>query len=126
MASPESAKKSHVRPEMVAIDRRLLNRATDQANTTITTVRMAVARLESTPRTPTFASMAVSPAKNADSSAQTSQFMLLTPTPQVLPQFGHLVGEARVTVIRRFSFAGKQHHPFANSLFRNRRDESVD
>src|SRR6266436_2109911 len=40
-----------------------------------TVVRTAVARFESMPVTPIFARTAVSPAKNADSSAQKIQFM---------------------------------------------------
>src|SRR3954462_5594202 len=64
---------------MAAIDCRLVNKATDQANTTITTVRMAVARLESTPCTPIFARIAVIPANNAESNAQISQFIFWTP-----------------------------------------------
>jgi len=46
-----------------------VKRATDQAKIRITTVLMAVARLEFTWATPTFASTAVRPAKNADSKA---------------------------------------------------------
>jgi len=52
-----------------------VNRATDQAKIRITTVLMAVARFELTWATPTFASIAVSPAKNAESKAQTNQLI---------------------------------------------------
>src|SRR6266849_5689416 len=46
-----------------------------QAKTRITTVRMAVARLESMPLTPALASTAVRPANSAESNAQWSQFI---------------------------------------------------
>jgi hypothetical protein len=50
--------------------------ATDHAKTRITTVRMAVARLESIPCTPTFARTAVTPAKKAESSAKSAKSYL--------------------------------------------------
>src|SRR5437868_3038694 len=46
-----------------------------QAKIKITTVRMAVARLESIPLTPALASTAVTPANRAESNPQWSQFM---------------------------------------------------
>src|SRR5438105_8798142 len=46
-----------------------------QAKTRITTVRMAVAKLESIPLTPALASTAVRPANRAESNAQWSQFI---------------------------------------------------
>jgi hypothetical protein len=46
----------------------------------ITTVRMAVAKLELTFSTPTFARTAVRPAKNADSTAQMNQFISFPPS----------------------------------------------
>jgi len=48
-----------------------------QVKTTMTVVRMAVARLESTPATPTFASSAVAAANIADRIAQKTQVMFL-------------------------------------------------
>ena len=74
MASPDSTKKIQVRLPIEDRDWLFVKNATDQANTTITTVRIAVAVLESMSLTPTFASTAVMPAKNADSSAQINQF----------------------------------------------------
>src|SRR6266478_559377 len=53
----------------------LVARAMPQVNTRTTVVRTAVARLESTPATPTLAKTAVIPAKKADSKAQVIQFM---------------------------------------------------
>ena len=46
-----------------------------QVKISTTVVRMAVARLESIPATPTLARIAVAAAKNAERSAQISQFM---------------------------------------------------
>src|ERR1700730_16611023 len=62
---------------MLASDCVLVKRATDPAKTRMTTVRMAVARLELTFSTPTLARMAVRPAKNAESNAQMNQVMIL-------------------------------------------------
>ena len=47
--------------------------ARSQVKTKMTVVRIAVARFEFTPSTPTLARIAVAPAKTADSSDQTSQ-----------------------------------------------------
>src|SRR5256885_2290181 len=59
-------------------------RATDHAKIRITTVLIAVAKLESTCATPTFASTAVSPAKTAESKAQVTQFIFF-PKASVAP-----------------------------------------
>src|ERR1700716_740745 len=72
---PDRIRKIHVRLPMVEMDWLFVKRATDQAKIRITTVRMAVARLELTCSTPTFASIAVRPAKNAESNAQMNQFI---------------------------------------------------
>src|ERR1700678_2699549 len=48
-----------------------------QVNTRITVVRMAVARFESTPDTPTLASKAVAAANTAESNAQKTQVIVL-------------------------------------------------
>ena len=66
---PDRTRNVQVRPPIVDIDWLFVKRATDQAKIRITTVLIAVARLESTCATPTFASTAVSPAKNAESKA---------------------------------------------------------
>ena len=50
-------------------------RTTPQAKTRTTVVRTAVATLEFTPATPTFARIAVIPAKSAESNDQMSQFI---------------------------------------------------
>src|ERR1700745_3931894 len=50
-------------------------RAIPHVNNKITVVRIAVARVESMPATPTFANRAVAAANNADSSAQNTHVM---------------------------------------------------
>jgi len=72
---PDRIRKIQVRPPIVDIGSLLVKRATDQAKIKITTVLIAVAKFESTCATPTFASTAVSPAKNAESKAQVNQFI---------------------------------------------------
>src|SRR5271169_7161334 len=72
---PERIRKTQVRLPIVESGWLFVKTATDQAKTRITTVRMAVARLELTFSTPTFARTAVRPAKNADSTAQMNQFI---------------------------------------------------
>jgi hypothetical protein len=72
---PDRIRKIQVRLPMVEMGWLFVNRATDQAKTRMTTVRMAVAKFESTCSTPIFASIAVSPAKHAESNAQINQFM---------------------------------------------------
>jgi hypothetical protein len=72
---PDRIKKIQVRLPMVEMDWVFVKKATDHAKIRITTVRMAVARLELTCSTPTFASIAVRPAKNAESNAQMNQFI---------------------------------------------------
>ena len=54
----------------------LLNEAIAQVKRRITVVRIAVAKFESTPVTPIFASIAVAPAKSADSNDQVSQLFI--------------------------------------------------
>src|SRR5882757_4018860 len=76
---PDRIRKIQVRLPMVEIDWLFVKRATDHAKIRITTVRMAVARLELTCSTPTFASIAVRPAKNAESNAQMNQFISFRP-----------------------------------------------
>src|ERR1700716_495943 len=76
---PDRIRKIQVRLPMVEMDWLFVKRATDQAKIRITTVRMAVARLELTCSTPTFASIAVRPAKNAESNAQMNQFISFRP-----------------------------------------------
>src|ERR1017187_5929185 len=72
---PDRIRKIQVRLSMVKMDWLFVKRATDHAKIRMTTVRMAVAKLELTCSTPTFASTAVRPAKNADSNAQMNQFI---------------------------------------------------
>src|SRR5271166_159612 len=72
---PDRIRKIQVRLSMFEMDWLLVKSATDHANTRMTTVRIAVARFEFTCSTPTFARIAVSPAKNADSNAQVNQFI---------------------------------------------------
>jgi hypothetical protein len=76
---PDRIRKIQVRLPMVEMDWLFVKRATDHAKIRITTVRMAVAKLELTCSTPTFASIAVSPAKNAESNAQMNQFIPFIP-----------------------------------------------
>jgi hypothetical protein len=78
VAIPDKIRKTQVRVPMVEIGSLSVKRATDQANIRITTVLIAVAKLEFTWATPTFASTAVSPAKNAESKAQINQFIFLS------------------------------------------------
>ena len=56
----------------------LVARTSPQVKTSITVVRIAVARLESTSFTPTFARIAVAPAKSAESIAQTNQLLVMS------------------------------------------------
>src|SRR5947209_5199852 len=72
---PERIRKIQVRVSMVESGCLSVKRATDHAKIKITTVLMAVAKLEFTWATPTFASTAVSPAKNAESKAQINQLI---------------------------------------------------
>src|SRR5882724_3910047 len=72
---PERTRKIQVRLSILESGSVLVKRATDQAKIRMTTVRMAVARLEFTCATPTLASTAVSPAKNAESKAQINQLI---------------------------------------------------
>src|SRR5437764_9897106 len=72
---PDSTRKVQVLASIFESGSVLVRKATSQAKIRITTVRMAVARFEFTCATPTFASTAVSPAKNAESNAQINQFM---------------------------------------------------
>src|ERR1700682_2377094 len=72
---PDRTRKVQVRAPMVAIDTVFVKRATAQGNIRSTTVLIAVAMLEFTWATPTLASTAVSPAKNAESKAQINQLM---------------------------------------------------
>src|ERR1700686_4698156 len=76
---PERIKKIQVLLPMVEMDWLFVNRATDHAKIRITTVRIAVAKFELTCSTPTLASTAVSPAKNAESKAQINQFISFRP-----------------------------------------------
>jgi hypothetical protein len=72
---PDRIKKIQVRLPIVESGWLLVKRATLHAKIRITTVRMAVARLELIFSTPTLARIAVSPAKNAESRAQMNQFI---------------------------------------------------
>src|ERR1700719_4142566 len=72
---PERIRKIQVFLPMVERDWLVVNKATDHAKIRITTVRIAVAKFELTCSTPTLASTAVSPAKNAESNAQMNQFI---------------------------------------------------
>ena len=73
---PESERKSQVRPLNSNTSAGLVvMKAMPQAKNRITVVRTAVARFESTPVTPTLASTAVTPANNAESNDQWTQFM---------------------------------------------------
>src|SRR5580692_6216515 len=78
---PDRIRKIQVRLAMVEMDCVFVKSAKDQAKIRMTTVRMAVAKLESMCSTPTFASTAVKPAKKADSKAQKNQFMFF-PSPE--------------------------------------------
>src|SRR5205809_3764227 len=92
---PESPRKIQVRAAMLESGSVLVKKATSQAKTRITTVRMAVARLEFTCATPTLASTAVSPAKNADSKAQTNQLISFSRGKgfAAVPRFPPILGE---------------------------------
>jgi hypothetical protein len=83
---PDRTRKIQVRLPIVESGWLFVKKATDQAKIKITTVRMAVARLELTFSTPTFARIAVKPAKNAESKAQMNQFIFL-PSLLRVPQF---------------------------------------
>ena len=73
---PERARNSSVRLDnWRSYATGLVARAMPQVNTRTAVVRTAVARLESTPATPTLARTAVIPAKKADSKAHVIQFM---------------------------------------------------
>jgi hypothetical protein len=72
---PDRIRKVQARAPIDEIGFVFVKRATHQAKIRITTVLMAVAKLEFTCATPTFASTAVSPAKNAESKAQVNQFI---------------------------------------------------
>lgn len=77
VASPESVRKIQVRGDSPASSAGLeVTAAMLPLNTRITAVRTAVARSGETPVTPTFARMAVSPAKSAESKARYCQFIL--------------------------------------------------
>ena len=77
MAMPDSARNNQVRPESVASSAGLaVTKAMAHAKIKITVVRIAVARFESTPATPTLASTAVRPAKSAESNDQVNQFIV--------------------------------------------------
>jgi hypothetical protein len=80
---PDRIRKIQVRLAMVEMDCVFVKSAKDQAKIRMTTVRMAVAKLELMCSTPTFASTAVKPAKKADSKAQKNQFMFF-PSPETL------------------------------------------
>ena len=70
VAIPESTKKSKVCLEISLISRRgTVAKTIPHAINKMTTVLMAVAKLELTPLTPTFAKIAVSAAKKADNNA---------------------------------------------------------
>src|ERR1700736_205499 len=94
---PDRIRNIQVRLPMVEMDWLFVKRATNQAKIRITTVRMAVARLELTCSTPTFASIAVRPAKNAESRAQMNQFI---PFPS---SFGTSADAAGLFVLRAMS-----------------------
>src|ERR1700730_10500083 len=89
---PDRIRKIQVRFPMVEMGWLLVKSATDHAKIRITTVRIAVARLELTCSTPTFASIAVRPAKNADSNAQMNQFISFRPPS--FPKY-HLIADGQ-------------------------------
>jgi len=72
---PERTRKIQVRVSIVESGCLSVKSATDQAKIRITTVLIAVAMLEFTWATPTFASTAVSPWKHAESKAQINQLI---------------------------------------------------
>jgi hypothetical protein len=76
---PERISKIQVLLPIVEMGWVFVNRATDHAKIRITTVRIAVAKFELMCSTPTLASTAVSPAKNAESNAQMNQFISFRP-----------------------------------------------
>jgi len=75
VAIPDKTRKIQVRVPMLEIFSWLDATATAQTKIRITTVRIAVARLELIFCTPIFARIAVRPAKKAERSAQVSQFI---------------------------------------------------
>src|SRR5579862_860484 len=85
---PERIRKIHVRLAMAENGWLLVARAMAQAKIKMTTVRMAVARFESMCSTPTLASTAVSPAKNAESKAHRNQFMKSPYVRQIVAESG--------------------------------------
>jgi hypothetical protein len=75
VAKPESTRKIQVRLDSVWSDAVLMvASAMPQVKKSTTVVRIAVARLGLTPDTPSFARIAVAPAKKADNKAQINQF----------------------------------------------------
>ena len=86
VASPESERNSRFFPVSVANCP-----VTPDANTiphariSTTVVRIAVARLESIPETPTFASRAVTAAKKAESRAKYFHIFFVTPSAEFFP-----------------------------------------
>src|ERR1700688_4440025 len=76
---------------MVERDWLFVNRVTDHAKIRITTVRIAVARFELICCTPTLASTAVSPAKNAESNAQPNQFIQSPHILSLIPESERIV-----------------------------------
>src|SRR5882757_10604825 len=81
---PDRIRKIQPRDPIFDIGWLFVKKATIQAKIRITTVLIAVARLEFTWATPTFASTAVRPAKNAESRAQVNQFIVPS-----LPRHNH-------------------------------------
>lgn len=76
MASPERMRKSQLRCEIFAIPPCApVTNTIPHAMSTTTTVRTAVARLESTPSMPIFANTEVNAAKIADSNANRSHIL---------------------------------------------------
>ena len=77
MARPESSRNTQVRREISLKEPGFsVTAAMPQLTTSTTVVRMAVARLESTPATPILASTAVMPANKAEIKAHPIQFIL--------------------------------------------------
>ena len=73
VAMPDRIRKLQVRLSILERDGLLVKTAMDHAKIKTNTVRIAVARLELTCSTPTFASIAVRVRKNADSNAQVNR-----------------------------------------------------
>lgn len=84
MASPESTRKNQVRLLIVASDCPRTKEAIIHEKIRTTVVRIAVAVLELTSSTPTFARTAVAPANNAESNAHINQVMNLSHSPMGL------------------------------------------